>query len=131
MFCSDEKFEFLTKDFYFVLVYSYNGGTLCGLKWPVQCPFIYLLSIYLSVKKSIYLYTILIYLPILVFPPVQWSVVFSKLGIFLMWTLLFSEYIYIYISTTVKPLITNTSKEFIKCSILHFLIMECCRYLVF
>ena len=32
---------------------------------------------------------------------------------------------------TVKPLITNTSKEFIKCRILHFLIMECCRYLVF
>ena len=31
--------------------------------------------------------------------------------------------------TTVKPLITNTSKEFIKCRILHFLIMECCRYL--
>ena len=31
---------------------------------------------------------------------------------------------------TVKPLITNTSKEFIKCRILHFLIMECCRYLV-
>ena len=30
-----------------------------------------------------------------------------------------------------KPLITNTSKEFIKCRILHFLIMECCRYLVF
>ena len=33
--------------------------------------------------------------------------------------------------TTVKPVITNTSKEFIKCRILHFLIMECCRYLVF
>ena len=33
--------------------------------------------------------------------------------------------------TTVKPLIKNTSKEFIKCRILHFLIMECCRYLVF
>ena len=32
---------------------------------------------------------------------------------------------------TVKPLITNISKEFIKCRILHFLIMECCRYLVF
>ena len=32
---------------------------------------------------------------------------------------------------TVKPLITNTSKEFIKCRILHFLIMECCRYLVY
>ena len=32
---------------------------------------------------------------------------------------------------TVKPLITNTSKEFIKCRILHFLIIECCRYLVF
>jgi len=32
---------------------------------------------------------------------------------------------------TVKPLITNTSKEFMKCRILHFLIMECCRYLVF
>ena len=32
---------------------------------------------------------------------------------------------------TVKPLITNTSKEFIKCRILHSLIMECCRYLVF
>ena len=30
-----------------------------------------------------------------------------------------------------KPLITNTSKEFIKCRILHFLIMECCRCLVF
>ena len=25
----------------------------------------------------------------------------------------------------------NTSKEFIKCRILHFLTMECCRYLVF
>ena len=33
--------------------------------------------------------------------------------------------------TTVKPLITNISKELIKCRILHFLIMECCRYLVF
>ena len=33
--------------------------------------------------------------------------------------------------STVKPLITNTSKEFIKCRFLHFLIMECCRYLVF
>ena len=32
---------------------------------------------------------------------------------------------------TVKPLVTNTSKEFIKCRILHFLIMECWRYLVF
>ena len=32
---------------------------------------------------------------------------------------------------TVKPLITNTSKEFIKCRILHFLMMECCRYYVF
>ena len=32
---------------------------------------------------------------------------------------------------TVKPLIKNTSKEFIKCRILQFLIMECCRYLVF
>ena len=32
---------------------------------------------------------------------------------------------------TVKPLITNTSKELIKCRILHFLIMECWRYLVF
>jgi len=32
---------------------------------------------------------------------------------------------------TVKPLITNTSKEFIKCRILHFLIMECSKYLVF
>ena len=32
---------------------------------------------------------------------------------------------------TVKPLITNKSKEFIKCRILYFLIMECCRYLVF
>ena len=32
---------------------------------------------------------------------------------------------------TVKPLIINTSKEFIKCRILHYLIMECCRYLVF
>ena len=31
----------------------------------------------------------------------------------------------------VKPLIRNTSKEFIKCRILHFLIMVCCRYLVF
>ena len=27
---------------------------------------------------------------------------------------------------TVKPLIKNTSKEFIKCRILHFLIVECC-----
>ena len=34
-------------------------------------------------------------------------------------------------TNTVKPLITNTSKEFIKCRILHFLIMECCRYCVF
>ena len=34
-------------------------------------------------------------------------------------------------TTTVKPLITDTSKEFIKCRILHFLIMECCIYLVF
>ena len=33
--------------------------------------------------------------------------------------------------SSVKPLITNTTKEFIKCRILHFLIMECCRYLVF
>ena len=33
--------------------------------------------------------------------------------------------------TTVIPLITNTLKEFIKCRILHFLKMECCRYLVF
>jgi len=32
---------------------------------------------------------------------------------------------------TVKPLITNTLTEFIKCRILYFLIMECCRYLVF
>ena len=32
---------------------------------------------------------------------------------------------------TVKPLITNSSKELIKCRILHFLIMECCRYLLF
>ena len=32
---------------------------------------------------------------------------------------------------TVKPLITNPSKEFIKCRILHFPILECCRYLVF
>ena len=30
--------------------------------------------------------------------------------------------------TTVKPLITNTSNEFIKCRILQFLIMESCRY---
>ena len=41
---------------------------------------------------------------------------------------LFSDYHCIH---TVKPLLTNTSKEFIKCRILHFLIMECCRYLVF
>ena len=34
-------------------------------------------------------------------------------------------------SSTVKPLITNTSKEFIKCRILHFRIMEYCRYLDF
>ena len=32
---------------------------------------------------------------------------------------------------TVKPLITNTSKEFIKCRILHFLIMECCMDIYF
>ena len=32
---------------------------------------------------------------------------------------------------TVKPLITNTSKEFIKCRILHFLIMECCSLRIF
>ena len=35
------------------------------------------------------------------------------------------------IDYTVKPFITNTSKEFLKCRLLHFLIMECCRYLVF
>ena len=35
------------------------------------------------------------------------------------------------VKNTVKPLITNTSKELIKRLILHFLIMECCRYLVF
>jgi len=28
-------------------------------------------------------------------------------------------------------LITNTSKEFIKCRVLHFLIMEYCKYIVF
>ena len=32
---------------------------------------------------------------------------------------------------TVKPLIKNTSKEYSKCRILHFLILECCRYIVF
>ena len=32
---------------------------------------------------------------------------------------------------TVKPIIKNTSKEYSKCRILHFLIMECCKYLVF
>ena len=32
---------------------------------------------------------------------------------------------------TVKPLITTTSKEFINRRILPFLLMECCRYLVF
>ena len=37
----------------------------------------------------------------------------------------------LFMGTTVKPLITNTSKEFIKCRILYFLIMECCRYLIF
>ena len=39
----------------------------------------------------------------------------------------------IFSSVTVKPLITRiiTSTEFIKCRIIHFLIMECCRYLVF
>ena len=31
----------------------------------------------------------------------------------------------VFVSLTVKPLITNTSKEFIKCRILHFLIMKC------
>ena len=36
-----------------------------------------------------------------------------------------------FLLSTVKPLIKNTSKEFIKCRILHFLIIECCRYLVF
>ena len=36
-----------------------------------------------------------------------------------------------HIRLKVKPLLTNTSKEFIKCRILYFLIMECCRYLVF
>ena len=41
---------------------------------------------------------------------------------------LFKVFIYIY---TVKALITNTSKEVIKFRILHFLIMEFCRYLVF
>ena len=30
-----------------------------------------------------------------------------------------------------ETLNNNTSKEFIKCRILHFLILECCRYLVF
>ena len=48
---------------------------------------------------------------------------------------LFSSYSFaatpLIFQTTVKPLVTNTSKEFIKCRILHFLIMECCRYLVF
>ena len=38
--------------------------------------------------------------------------------------------IYFLRENIVKSLITNTSKEFIKCCILHFLIMECCRYLV-
>ena len=33
--------------------------------------------------------------------------------------------------STVKPLISHTSKEFFKCRSLHFLKMECCRYLVF
>ena len=37
-----------------------------------------------------------------------------------------------YTTHSVKPLIKNTSKEFIKCRILiHFLMLECCRYLVF
>ena len=33
--------------------------------------------------------------------------------------------------STVKSYILKTSKVLIKCRILHFLIMECCRYLVF
>ena len=33
--------------------------------------------------------------------------------------------------TTVKPLIKNTSKEFIKCRFLNLLIIECRKYLVF
>ena len=36
-----------------------------------------------------------------------------------------------YVSVTVNPEILNTSEEFIKRHILHFLIMECCRYLFF
>jgi len=40
-----------------------------------------------------------------------------------------SQHIKLYFST-MKPLITNTSKEFIKCRILHFLIVDCCRYSV-
>ena len=46
-------------------------------------------------------------------------------------TLIFGDHCIKISCVTVKPLITNTSKEFIKCRILHFLIMECCRYLVF
>ena len=44
---------------------------------------------------------------------------------------LFLDQNYTNIFNTVKPLIKNTSKEYSKCRILHFLIMECCRYLVF
>ena len=33
--------------------------------------------------------------------------------------------------TSYSETLNNTSKEFIKCRILHFLIMECCRYLIF
>ena len=43
----------------------------------------------------------------------------------------FNYRIHVLMKSTVKPLITSTSKEFIKCRILHFLIMKCCRYLVF
>ena len=44
----------------------------------------------------------------------------------LSWFLVYFDKFQIY---TVKPLITNTPKEFIKCRILHFLIMECCRFM--
>ena len=33
--------------------------------------------------------------------------------------------------TSYSETLNNTSKEFIRCRILHFLIMECCRYFIF
>ena len=43
---------------------------------------------------------------------------------------LFKSWKFFHIFCTVKPLITNTLKEFIKCRLLYFLIMECSRILM-